>query len=298
MTTPSISIDKVWFITGASKGLGLATTKKMISLGYKVVSTSRSKEELNLAAGPDSDNFLALQMDLLSEASIYEAFQQTLVKFGRIDYLLNNAGYGMVGAVEEMTDADIKKNYDVNVFAIFTILRVVAPILRKQMSGHVINVSSIGGFFGFPGWATYCSTKFAVDGITESFGAEMAQFNIKVSSVNPGSFITSFFSDNLHEPKVSMPEYKSLTDVIDSIKEKRNNNIKVTGGDPDKFADVLVQLVNHAGQVPQHLYIGSDAIAMAKSQLAKRLADITEWEHICSKTDLPGSQDFLVDLFK
>eukprot|EP01133_Synstelium_polycarpum_P000185 gene185-223_t len=291
-TTTVESFDKVWFITGASKGLGLATTKKMISLGYKVVSTSRSKEELNKVAGPDSDNFLAVQVDLESEASIYEAFQQALAKFGRIDILLNNAGYGMIGAIEEMTDLEIRKNYDINVFAVFTILRVVAPILRKQMFGFVINVSSIGGLLGFPGWSTYCSTKFALDGISESFGGEMAQFNIKVSTVNPGYFCTEFFTpSSLEEPKKSMSEYKPIGGILDVCKEKGPQK---SGGDPEKFAEVLVKLVNHTGEVPQHLYIGNDAIPMAKNLLKKRLADVEAWEQIAGNCDYPGTIPFLV----
>ena len=173
--------NKVWLITGASKGLGLALVKKLLALGYCVAATSRNIKKLSEAVGNKDSNFLPLEVDLLNELSVTEAISVTIKKFGKIDVVVNNAGYGLIGTLEELSDEEARKNFDVNVFGSLNVIRKVMPHLRKQKSGTIFNISSIGGFTGnFPGFGIYCATKFAVVGFTESLAAEVKPFGISV----------------------------------------------------------------------------------------------------------------------
>jgi NAD(P)-dependent dehydrogenase (short-subunit alcohol dehydrogenase family) len=187
--------NKVWFVTGASKGLGLSLVKQLLDQGYKVAATSRNTVDLNNAVDSKGDNFLPLAVDLTTGSSVREAVQQTIHHFGKIDVVVNNAGYGLLGSLEELTDEESRENFNVNVFGTLHVIREVMPHLRAQQSGHIFNISSIGGFSGnFPGWGIYCATKFAVVGLSESLAAEAKAFGIKVTVVEPGYFRTSFLA--------------------------------------------------------------------------------------------------------
>eukprot|EP01133_Synstelium_polycarpum_P014981 gene14981-17716_t len=273
--------SKVWFVTGASKGLGLATVKHLLEAGQKVVGTSRNKSELNKVAGNDSENFLALQVDLENEASIKAALEKTIKQFGSLDVLVNNAGYGLIGALEELSDLEVRKNFEVNVFAVFTILRTASHIFRQQKSGIIINVSSVAGFLGnFPGWSAYAGTKFALDGLTESYAEEMRPFGVKVCTVNPGYFRTNFLTSLENEkPKESL--YQAVTDSI-------GFHTMVSGkqpGDPAKFANFILELVNHKGDLPSHIFVGADANKYALAKIEKLTQEIKDWQHLTTKTD-------------
>src|SRR5688572_2933290 len=164
---------KVWFVTGASKGLGLTLVKKLLSEGYQVAATSRNVESLNKAVANDTSNFLPLQVELLNEVSVAKAIESTIKTFGGIDVLVNNAGFGQLGTLEEMSDAEARQNFDINVFGSLNIIRNVMPHFRAKKAGHVINISSIAGLLGaFPGWGVYAATKFAVVGLTEALSVE------------------------------------------------------------------------------------------------------------------------------
>jgi NAD(P)-dependent dehydrogenase (short-subunit alcohol dehydrogenase family) len=179
--------EKVWFVTGASKGLGLTLVKKLLGEGFRVAATSRNEQALIDAVGEKLENFLPLEMDLLCERSVSEAVSKTVDAFGEIDVVVNNAGYGQLGTLEELSDEEVRNNFDVNVFGVLNVIRSAMPHLRAQRSGHVFNISSIGGYTaGFGGWGIYCSTKFAVAALTESLAAEMKLFNVKATVVYPG----------------------------------------------------------------------------------------------------------------
>jgi NAD(P)-dependent dehydrogenase (short-subunit alcohol dehydrogenase family) len=157
--------QQVWFITGASKGFGLELVKQLRQQGHLVAATSRNVAELRQAAGSEAADFLPLAVDLGSEASVGEAIAATVAQFGRIDVVANNAGYGQLGSLEELSDAETRANFEVNVFGTLHVVRQAMPQLRKQQSGHILNFSSIAGIMGnFPGWGIYCATKFAVEG--------------------------------------------------------------------------------------------------------------------------------------
>src|SRR5215216_1241694 len=169
-----MSNQNIWFVTGASKGLGLTLVKKLLSEGYKVAATSRNISDLESAVGVTSDAFLPLAVNIKSEESVQQAIEKTIGTFGKIDVVVNNAGYGMLGGLEETTDQEARDNFEVNVFGSLNVIRKVLPYLRNQQSGHIINISSIGGFVGgYPGFGIYCATKFAVNGFTEALDAEV-----------------------------------------------------------------------------------------------------------------------------
>src|SRR5690606_29914138 len=177
--------QKVWFVTGASKGLGLYLVKELLNQGYQVVATSRTRQALSDAVG-DHRNFLPLEVNLTDDAAVAGAVSSAIDYFGRIDVLVNNAGYGQIGAIEELSDAEARRNFDVNVFGSLNAIRHIAPQLRQQQSGHIFNIASIGGFAGnFPAFGVYCATKFAVAGFTEALAEEMAPFGVHTTLVYP-----------------------------------------------------------------------------------------------------------------
>jgi short-subunit dehydrogenase len=177
MNTP-----KVWYVTGASQGLGLTLVKKLLADGYRVAATSRNAQRLKTAVGIiDSDHFLPLAVDLNNPDCIDESVRQTLVAFGRIDVLVNNAGYGMMGVVEETGEEHINDIFNVNVLAVMEVTKRVIPLMRKQTSGYIINIGSVAGFAGAPGWAIYSASKAAIAAFSEVLASEVKEFGIKVT---------------------------------------------------------------------------------------------------------------------
>jgi len=266
---------KVWFVTGASKGLGLALVKKLIAAGHSVAATSRSVQELTKAAAAPPDQFLALRMDLSDEKNIALAVKQTVDRFGKIDVVVNNAGYGQFGSLEELSDAEARANFETNVFGALNVIRQVLPQLRKQQSGHIFNIASVGGFVGgFPGFGIYCATKFAMHGFSEALAVEVKPFGINATVVSPGYFRTNFLeSSSLGLPAKPMEEYKLVRDSEIAHRQNINGN---QPGDPDKAADVMMAVAERK-DAPVHLFLGADAYDMAAKQidmLQKELADL------------------------
>jgi short-subunit dehydrogenase len=183
---------KVWFITGASKGFGLSLVKQLLDAGQFVAATSRNRQELIEAVDTAANNFLPLQVDLVNESSVSLALQHSYEVFGRIDVVINNAGYGIAGAIEELTDKETRQAFDVNVFATLNVIRYVMPYLRKQHSGHIINISSIAGIAPGIGFAVYAAAKYAVIGLSEVLAADVRSLGIKVTVVAPRSISHQF----------------------------------------------------------------------------------------------------------
>ena len=263
--------NKVWYITGASKGLGLALAKKLLNQGYKVAATSRNIAELSTAVG-NSSNFLPLEVTLTDETSVQQSMEQAIAHFGKIDVLVNNAGYGLTGALEELSDAESRKNFDINVFGTLNVIRKALPYLRKQQSGHIFNIASIGGFTGnFPGFGIYCATKFAVHGLTESLAAEIKPFGLHATVVSPGYFRTNFLSDSsLNIPSNPISDYSNVREVEKSHQQDINFN---QPGDPGKAADVMIAVAELPAP-PVHLFLGADAYALAEEKLASVKKDL------------------------
>jgi NAD(P)-dependent dehydrogenase (short-subunit alcohol dehydrogenase family) len=276
---------KVWFVTGASKGLGLSIVKKLLEQGYQVAATSRKLDDLNNAVGTRSSNFLPLAVDIVSEASVEKAITETISHFGRLDVLVNNAGYGQVGATEELSAEEVRNNFEVNVFGLLHVVRKAMPHLREQRSGHIFNISSIGGFTGnFAGWGIYCATKFAVSGLTEALAQEAKDFGIDVTVVEPGYFRTNFLSaGSLGTPANPIEEYTSVRASQTLHQNTVDGNQE---GDPDKAADALIAVAK-ADRAPLHLLLGADAYAMASQKLEDLKREMELWKETTISTGFP-----------
>jgi NAD(P)-dependent dehydrogenase (short-subunit alcohol dehydrogenase family) len=273
--------QNVWFVTGASKGLGLSLVKQLLDKGYKVAATSRNVADLTNAAG-SSENFLPIAVNIKDEGSVTDAISQTVNKFGRIDVVVNNAGYGLTGSLEELTDQEARENFEVNVFGSLNVIRAAMPYLREQRSGHIFNIASIGGFTGtFPGFGIYCATKFAVHGFTESLDAEIKPFGVKATVVSPGYFRTNFLApDSLNVPKNEIAAYKEVRNVQAAHQNDINGN---QAGDPEKGVAAIIAVAESA-DAPLHLFLGQDAYDLAYQKMDAIKNDLENWKELITST--------------
>jgi NAD(P)-dependent dehydrogenase (short-subunit alcohol dehydrogenase family) len=273
--------QKTWFITGASRGLGFEVTKAVLASGDKVVATVRSKPEL-LTAELNNDNLYVVSLDVTNEIQVKGAIDKAIGKFGKIDVLLNNAGFGLLSAVEEAADVAVRHMYDTNVFGTLNVIRHVLPILRKQRSGHIINITSVGGLTGSAGWGLYNSTKFAVEGISEALYKELAPLNIFVTAVEPGYFRTNFLDDSSLNTVSNI-----IDDYHDTVGKMRTTAVKVNNkqpGDPQKLAAALIAIVS-AEKPPLHLPLGKDSLTSYQAKTANFQHDIDTWHELITGTD-------------
>jgi NAD(P)-dependent dehydrogenase (short-subunit alcohol dehydrogenase family) len=275
-------MKKVWFITGASKGLGLVLVQKLLSKGYNVAATSRNKEALAKAVGNyDAAKFLPLEVDLTNETSVKKSVEEAHQYFRRLDVLVNNAGYGIGGAVEELSSAEIHASFDVNVFATIFTMQAAMPYFRKQRSGHIINISSIAGFAAASGWAMYATTKFAVTGLTEVMAEDVKEFGVKATVVLPGAFRTEFLSDNsLMFGANQIEDYKGIRASHAKYASMNGNQL----GDPAKAAEVFIELAEMEAP-PVRLFLGSDAYSRAGAKIELMQQDLEVNKEMSFKTD-------------
>lgn len=273
--------SNVWYITGCSKGLGLSLVKQLLQKEQKVAATSRNVKALKKAVGTNSDAFLPLEVDLTSDQSIQHSIQSTVDQFGKINVIVNNAGYGTGGALEELTQDEIKQSFEVNFFAVINVIQQALPYMRKEQSGHIINISSIAGFAPGTGWSVYGAAKSAINGLSEGLANELKPLGINVSTVLPGWFRTSFAKEESIElSEKQIPDYEHVRaahEVFKSIDGKQMGN-------PDKVADVLMKLV-HDSTPPVNLFIGSDAYQRASSKTESLSKSMEDWEEVSFSTD-------------
>jgi len=278
-----MSTKKVWFVTGASKGLGFTLVKKLLTAGYSVVATSRNISELQKVISTENSDFLPLEVDLVNENSVAEAVLKSIKKFGRLDVIVNNAGYGQLGTLEELTDEESRKNFDTNVFGSLNIIRKAMPHLRAQKSGFIINIASIGGLTGeFAGWGVYCATKFAVVGFTEALAAEVKEFGVNATVVYPGYFRTDFLTGgSLRTPITEIEDYSAARQLQVAHEQDINGN---QPGDPEKAALALITLAEMENP-PVHLVLGSDAFEIAGNKLNTLQNEISKYKNLSISTD-------------
>jgi NAD(P)-dependent dehydrogenase (short-subunit alcohol dehydrogenase family) len=267
--------SKVWYITGASQGLGLNLVKKLLENGYRVAATSRDAHTLSQAVGLiDRDRFLPLAVDLNNLDCIDESIQETLATFGRIDVVVNNAGYGMAGTLEETPEQDIRNIFNVNVLATIDVVKSVLPVMRRQRSGYIINIGSVAGFVGAPGWSVYSATKAAVAAFSEVIALDVKEFGIKVTVAEPSGFRTGFLTKNslaLIAPKI---------EGYEAVRNTQDRYLSANGqqpGDPDRAAEIFMELADSA-EPPMHLFLGNDAYNRASKKLSEMSAELEQWK--------------------
>lgn len=278
---------KTWFITGASRGFGSRIAQLALARGDNVVATARNAATVTEKLG-DSPNLLAMPLDVTDDEQAHEAAARAIEKFGRIDVLLNNAGFGLVGAVEEATAEEVERLYRTNVFGLLGVTRAVLPYMRAQRSGRILNISSIGGYRSSAGFGVYCSTKFAVEGLSEALHHELAPLGIHVTVVEPGYFRTDFLdSSSLSVSPNQIGDYAGTAGVVRNRASALNHG---QPGDPEKLARVIVDFAD-AANPPVRLPLGSDTVAAIEAKHESDAAILVEWQSVSVSTDFAAHTD-------
>ncbi|HEY9799665.1 MAG TPA: oxidoreductase [Leptolyngbyaceae cyanobacterium] len=267
-------MSKVYLITGTSTGFGRALAEAVLERGDKVVLTARKPEQVAGLAQANQENAIAIRLDVTNAAEREAAVQAAIERFGRIDVLVNNAGVGSLGAVEGFSSEQIRKQFEVNCFGVIEMTRAVLPLMRQQKSGHIVNITSVGGLASIGGFAIYCSTKFAIEGFSEGLRDEVKPLGIKVTIVEPGAFRTNFAGDANMQPEKEIDDYKP---VIDPIKAYLYDNDGKQPGDPKKAALVIIQAVESENP-PLRLMLGSDAYGMWEQKRTAERQEFAEWK--------------------
>lgn len=281
MNTAKNEESRVWFITGASGGLGRELVREALGRGDSVVATSRNPEKVAGTFTEYQEQLSALPVDLGNFDQIAKAVQAGVSKFGKIDVLVNNAGYGFIGAVEEASDDEISRVHEINVLGLLRVLRAVLPHFRERQSGHIVNLSSIGGLVGLPGFGIYNATKFAVEGISEALAAEAAPLGIKVTVVEPGPFRTEFLAGSLAMAHNVIPQYEKTAGLTRAGAVTRNGN---QPGDPVRAARAIIKAVT-AENPPLHLLLGRLAYDQANNKINRLQKDIETWRDVTLGAD-------------
>jgi NAD(P)-dependent dehydrogenase (short-subunit alcohol dehydrogenase family) len=272
---------RVWFITGASRGLGALIAQAALADGNAVVAAGRNVAAIIERFG-ESPALLPVALDVTDEAQAKVAAAAAVAKFGRIDVLVNNAGFGLLAAVEESADADVRRMYDTNVFGLLNVTRAVLPYMRSQRSGHVVNVSSIGGYRAAAGFGVYSSTKFAVEGITEALHAELKPLGIHATVIEPGYFRTDFLdASSLVVGRQVIDDYDQTSGNVRRFAVGMNHN---QPGDPEKLAKALVTLAD-AQDPPMRLPLGTDTLKAIADKNAYVAAETQAWRELSASTD-------------
>ena len=274
--------SKVWYVTGASQGLGLTLVKKLLDRGYRVAATSRNAQTLKNAVGIiDTTRFLPLAVNLNNVDCIDESIQQTIAAFGRIDVIVNNAGYGMAGTLEETEQQKIRDIINVNLLATIDVTKSILPIMREQRFGHIFNMGSVAGFVGAPGWSIYSATKSAVAAFSEVLALDLKEFNIKVTVIEPSGFRTGFLT------KDSLAYTESKIDGYQAVKDTQERYLAGNGkqpGDPGRASEILIELAE-SDTPPLHLYLGQDAYNRASEKLKVMTAELEQWKETTISAD-------------
>ncbi|MBO9732536.1 MAG: SDR family NAD(P)-dependent oxidoreductase [Chitinophaga sp.] len=281
-------MTKIWFITGSSRGLGRSLTEAVLATGDRVVATARNTAQLQDLVATYGEQLLVLKLDVTNNEDIRQAVAAAIKHFGRIDVLVNNAGFGISGAAEAYTEEQVRSQLETNLYAPIAITRAVLPHMRQQRSGRILQISSIGGRVGNAGLTMYQAAKFGLAGFTEALAKEVAPLGIRVTAIEPGGFRTDWGGASMtYAPKVE--GYESTVDWINEF--LRTGNYTPIG-DPDKAARVMVQLADHPNP-PVHLVLGSEAATILKKADETRKAEFEEWLAVTTSTDHDDAVDFL-----
>lgn len=275
-------MSKVWFITGASRGIGFEIAKAALAAGESVVATGRDPETTAAAFGPGQERLLVEKLDVSLPEQATTAVKASLQRFGRIDVLVNNAGYGQFGMFEESTPEEVERQFRVNVFGSMDITRAVLPAMRKQRSGHIFTITSIGGLRGSATASLYCGTKFALEGWSEGLAAEVADLGIHVTAVEPGFFRTDFLdSSSVRYTANTIPDYAEKANELRAFFDARSYQ---QAGDPVKLAQAMLKLAAES-KPPMHFLAGTDAVGVMKGRIERDTQELAAWRYLSTSTD-------------
>lgn len=272
--------DKVWLITGSSTGLGRALAQAVLERGYHLVATARQPEQLKELSDRYPDRVTTIALDVTNAQSIQQAVEAALNAYNRIDVLVNNAGYGTVGAIEEVNDEDIRRQFDTNLFGAINVIRAVLPTLREQRSGHILNISSANGISAFAGVGIYSATKFALEAISEALAQEVKPLGIKVTIIEPGSSRTNFSSRALSTLSHQINDYAQTSGKIVQRLQERDGK---QPNDPAKAAAAMLQVVE-SDNPPLRLALGEDSVNLITQKLESMKAELEAWKDVSMNT--------------
>ncbi|GAB2544422.1 oxidoreductase [Spirosoma aerophilum] len=280
-------MKRVWFITGSSRGLGRTLTEAVLANGDQVAATARNPETLVDLVNRYPEQLYPLTLDVTQKDQIQQAVSDAITHFGRIDVLVNNAGFGIIGAAEAFTDEQVRSQLETNLYAPIDVTRAVLPHMRQQRSGRILQISSVGGRVGNAGLTIYQAAKFGLGGFSEALAKEVAPLGIYVTSVEPGGFRTDWAGDSM--------SYAQRVEGYETTVDQRADFIKagtyIPVGDPLKAARVMVELVNHP-EPPIHLVLGSEAIGLLQQADKARQAELDKWMRVSVSTDHDESTNF------
>lgn len=275
-----------WLITGCSTGLGKSLAKAVLEAGFNAVVTARDVRTVQNLVSGHPDNAVATALDVTSNDQVEDAIRLAEKRFGSIDVLVNNAGYGYRGAVEEGDNQEVEKLFATNFFGTVTMIKAVLPGMRARRSGAIINLSSVAGRFAAPGSGYYSATKFAVEGMSDALRKELAPLGIRVVVVEPGAFRTDFAGRSLHQAGANISDYATTA----GPRRKENDRMDGTQrGDPDRAARALIDVVGRP-TVPFRLLLGNDAIEWTRAELDAQRAELEGWKDVSTSTDFPTDQ--------
>jgi len=279
-------MSKVWFITGSSRGLGRALARTVLAAGHRLVATARNPEELRDLVATAPDRSRAVALDVTDPAAARRAIDTAVTAFGRIDVLVNNAGYANVASIEDLPEDDFRAQVETNFFGVVNVTRAALPVLRARKDGHIIQISSIGGRSGSPGLSAYQASKWAVGGFSEVLAIEVRPLGIRVTIVEPGGIRTDWAGSSMRVLE-SRPEYQGVLGPFSSMRGRTD----LTRGDPSKMSQAILRIAEEKNP-PLHLLLGSDAYFLADVVGERRRAEDTRWRSLSLSTDYDGMGDF------
>ncbi|AVE52479.1 oxidoreductase [Serratia marcescens] len=272
---------KTILITGVSSGFGQALAREALAVGHRVVGTVRNSEALQAFGALDTQRAFGYLLDVTDVERIDEVVGEIESAVGPIDVLVNNAGYGHEGILEESPLAELRRQFDVNVFGAVAMIKAVLPGMRQRRRGHIINITSMGSFITLPGISYYCGSKFALEGISETLSKELAPFNLHVTAVAPGSFRTDWAGRSMVRSPRRLPDYDALFEPVRQARQEKSGKQL---GDPVKAAHAMLALIE-SQTPPTHLLLGSDALSLVRQKLEALGKEIEQWEQLTRSTD-------------
>jgi len=275
--------SRVWFITGSSTGFGRLLAEEVVRRGERVIATARKVSQLEELKGKHPDQVRTFALDVTKPAEIESVAAQAIAAFGHVDVLVNNAGYGVNGAIEEVSEAEFEPMFQTNIYGLIRTTRAFLPHLRERRTGHIFNFSSIGGLIGMPGWGFYNTTKFAVEGFSEALAGELKPLGVHVTVIEPGPFRTDFLG---RSGKLAQKEFPEYAETAGKAREYLKSQSGKQRGDPQKAVEAIITVADSA-EPPVHLLLGKPALARYRDQIALRQKEIAAWETVTLGADFP-----------